>query len=73
MGAKITKFIRFFNPKWEQNVGLIPNPNHEARKTKKKETKTWHVQNNNPTRFYCKIEIEQGCDKKTYLKLVLNN
>jgi len=68
MGTKITKFIRFFNPKWEQNVGLIPNPNHETWKTK-----TWHVQDNNLTRFYCKIEIEQGCDKKTYLKLMLNN
>jgi hypothetical protein len=42
----------------------------EKQKTK---TKTQHVQDNNPTRFYCKIEIEQGCDKRTYLKLVLNN
>jgi hypothetical protein len=39
MGTKIIKFISFFNPKWEQNVGLIPNPNHETRKTKKKKQK----------------------------------
>jgi predicted phosphoadenosine phosphosulfate sulfurtransferase len=37
MGTKITKFIRFFNPKWEQNVGLIPNPNHEKKKKKQKQ------------------------------------
>jgi hypothetical protein len=30
------------------------------------------MQNNNPTRFYCKEEIEQGHDKKTYPRLVLN-
>jgi len=28
--------------------------------------------NKNPIRFYCKEEIEQGYDKKTYPKLVLN-
>jgi hypothetical protein len=31
------------------------------------------MQYKNSTKFYCKIEIEWGCDKKTYLKLVLNN
>jgi hypothetical protein len=32
------------------------------------------VQDKNPTRFYCKngTRIEQGCDKRTYPKLVLN-
>jgi hypothetical protein len=28
--------------------------------------------NNNSTKFYCKEEIEQSYDKKTYPKLVLN-
>jgi hypothetical protein len=34
-------------------VGLVPNPNCEI---KKQITKTQHVKNNNPTRFYCKEE-----------------
>jgi hypothetical protein len=41
-------------------------------KQERKKTKTQHVQNKNPIRFYCKEETEQGYDKKTYLKLVLN-
>jgi hypothetical protein len=37
-------------------------------KQEKQEKKTQHVQNKNPTRFYCKEEmkIEQGYDKKMY-------
>jgi hypothetical protein len=42
-------------------VCLIPNLDHETRKTK---TKTWHVQNKIPTRFYCKEKTKQGYDKK---------
>jgi hypothetical protein len=40
---------------------LIPNLNCEIRKIK---IKTWHVQDKNPTRFYCmnKTRREQGCD-----------
>jgi hypothetical protein len=55
-------------PTW---VSLIPNPNHE---TKKPRIRTQHVQNKNQTRFYYKNEtkIEQGCDKKTFPKLILN-
>jgi hypothetical protein len=42
-------------------------------------SKSWNKKNNNttignknPTRFYCKKEIKQGYDKKTYPKLMLN-
>jgi hypothetical protein len=35
------------------HANLIPNPNHEARKIR---TRTQHVQNKNPTRFYYKNE-----------------
>jgi hypothetical protein len=49
-------------------VGLVLNSNCETKKTK-----TQHVQNKNPTKFYWKEEtkIEQGYDKKMYPKLVL--
>jgi acid phosphatase class B len=47
-------------------ASLIPNPYYETTKTK---TKTWHVQNKNPIRFYCKKETKQGYDKKMYLKI----
>jgi hypothetical protein len=50
-------------------LSLIPNLDHEIGKTK---TKTWHMQNKNPTRFYCKKGIEKGYDKEMYPKLVLN-
>jgi hypothetical protein len=44
-------------------ASLIPNPNHETRKTK---IRIWQGQDNNSTRFYYKNEIitKQGCDKK---------
>jgi len=53
------------------NACLIPNPNHETRKTR---IKTWHVQEKNPNFFNYnnKIIIKQSYDKKTYPKLVLN-
>jgi len=50
-------------------VGLIPNPNHETRKNKNKNTT---CANKNPTRFYYKEETKQGYDKKSYPKLTLN-
>jgi hypothetical protein len=50
-------------------VGLIPNLDHETRKTI---TRPRHVQNKNPTRFNCKKDTKQGYDKKTYPKLMLN-
>jgi hypothetical protein len=52
-------------------ISLVPNPDCETRKTR---IRTQHVQNKNPRIFYYKSEtrIEQGCDKKTYPKLVLN-
>jgi hypothetical protein len=48
---------------------LFPNPNHEI-----KQTRTQHMRNKNPMKFYCKEEIKtkQRYDKKTYPKLVLN-
>jgi hypothetical protein len=48
---------------------LIPNPNHEIRKNKNKNIT---CANKNPTRFYYKEETEQGYDKKSYPKLMLN-
>jgi hypothetical protein len=44
-------------------ASLVPNLNHETRKTK---TRTQHVQNTNLTRFYYKEETKtnQGYDKK---------
>ncbi len=69
-GKENKQVYKIFKSKTKQKVGLIPNPNRETRKTK---TKTQHMQYKNSTKFYCKIEIEWGCDKKTYLKLVLNN
>jgi hypothetical protein len=52
-------------------ASIFPNPNCETKQTK---TRTQHMQNKNPMKFYCKeeIKIEQGYDKKTYPKLVLN-
>jgi hypothetical protein len=41
-------------------------------KKTKTRTRTQHMQNKNTTRFYWKEEIEQGHDKKTYPRLVLN-
>jgi hypothetical protein len=37
-----------------------------------KEEQEHNVKNKNLTRFYCKEEIEQNFDKKTYPRLVLN-
>jgi hypothetical protein len=52
-------------------VILVPNPDCEAKKTK---TKTQHVQNKNPRRFFYKnkIRTKQIYDKITYPKLMLN-
>jgi hypothetical protein len=52
-------------------ANLVLNVDCKIRKTRKI---TWHVQNRNPTRFYCKNETktEQDYDKKMYPKLVLN-
>ncbi len=62
MGTKTTKTTRFSNHN-KNKVGLVLNLDHETKQTK---TRTWHMQINNPTRFYCKEEtkIEQGYDKK---------
>jgi hypothetical protein len=38
----------------------------------KKQNKNMTSVNKNPTTFYCKEEIKQGYEKKTYPKLVLN-
>ncbi len=59
MGMKTTKSTKF--PNQNENASLVPNEDCK-------------VQNNNPTRFYCKEEtkMKQGQDKKTYQKLVLN-
>jgi hypothetical protein len=52
-------------------ISLILNLNHETKKTRKR---TQHMQNKNPTRFFCKEEMKtkQGYDKKMYSKLTLN-
>jgi len=39
---------------------------------KKTKARTQHVQNKNPIKFDYKKGIEQGYDKKTYPKLMLN-
>ncbi len=44
---------------------LILNPNHEIKKMK---TRTKHMKNKNPIRFYYKKGIKQGYDKKTCQK-----
>jgi hypothetical protein len=66
MGMKIIKSIGFLNQN-KTRPCLIPNPNHEIRKTK---LKTWHVQNKNLKRFYYKnkTRTKQGYDKKKYTK-----
>ncbi len=61
--------IQNFLPKTKTKTSLITNSNHEIKKTR---TRTRHMQNKNPTRFYYKEEIEQGHDKTTYPRLVLN-
>jgi hypothetical protein len=63
--------LQDFLTKTNTRVGLIPNQNHETKKTI---IRTWQVQNNNSTIFYCKNETktEQNNDKKKYPKLVLN-
>jgi hypothetical protein len=48
--------------------GIFPNPNCETKQTR---TRTQHMQNKNPMKFYCKekIKIEQGYDKKNIPKI----
>ncbi len=53
LGAQKQRSLQDFITKTIIKVGLVPNPNCE---TKKQRTGTWHVKNNNPTRFYCKEE-----------------
>ncbi len=60
--------LQDFLPKMRTRVGLIPNSDLETKKRKKKT----HVEKKNPTRFYYKEGIEQGYDKKTYPKPLLN-
>jgi hypothetical protein len=50
---------------------LVPNLNHVTKKTR---TRTQHVQDKNPIRFYSKNETRTNkvVTKKTYPKLVLN-
>jgi hypothetical protein len=47
---------------------LVPNLNHVTKKTR---TRTQHVQDKNPIRFYSKNETrtKQGCDKKNIPKI----
>jgi hypothetical protein len=45
--------LQDFLTKTNTGACLIPNQNYETRKTK-----TWQVQNNNSTRFYCKKETK---------------
>ncbi len=66
MGMKIIKFNQVYDislTKTRIRASLIPNPNHETRKTK---TRTWQGQDNISIRFYCKkiIITKQGCDMK---------
>jgi hypothetical protein len=50
-------------------ANIIPDPSYETRKIR---TRTQHMGNKSPTRFYYKEETKQNYDKKTYLKLMLN-
>jgi hypothetical protein len=50
VSTKTTETTRFL-PKMKTKVGLIPNSDHETKKTR---TRTRHVQKKNPTRFYYK-------------------
>jgi hypothetical protein len=61
--------LQYFLTKTRTRACLLPNPYHEIRKNKNKNTT---CANKNPTRFYCKEETKQGYDNKTYQKLVLN-
>jgi len=68
MGTKITKIVGGFTQ--NENKGrLIPNSNHETKQTR---IRTWCMQNKNSTKFYCKNKIEQGYNKKTYPRPMLN-
>ncbi len=61
VGMKTTKSTRFFNQ--DENKGKL---SFEFRLwNKKNKNKTWHVQNTNPRRFYCKEETKtkQGWKK----------
>ncbi len=60
--TKTTNIIRFSNQN-KNKANLVLNPSHETKQTK---TKTRHVWNKNPTRFYYNEykKIEQGYDKK---------
>jgi hypothetical protein len=51
---KTTKTLRFFN-KRRTSVGLVSNLNHETRKNNNKKMTS---ANKNPTKSYCKKEIE---------------
>jgi hypothetical protein len=57
-----------FLTKMRTRACLVPNLNHEIRKTI---IRTWDVWNKNLTRFYYK-EGKKKYDKKTYPKLMLN-
>jgi hypothetical protein len=53
--------LQDFLPKMKINVGLILNMDHETRKTR---TRTWHVQNKNPIKFYWKNKQNKSMIRK---------
>jgi hypothetical protein len=58
-----------------ENKGMFNSKSKSKnKKKKKKKTRSQQVQNKNSIGFYCNDETKtkQGCDKKTYQKLVLN-
>jgi hypothetical protein len=71
LGAQKQPSLQDFQTKMITRVSLVPNLDHETRKTR---IRTPHLKNNNPTRFYCKekLKIKQGYNQKMYTKLVLN-
>jgi hypothetical protein len=60
-------YVQDFLTKTKTYASLILNPNRETKKTR---IRTKHVQDKNPTRFYCKnkTKIKQGCDQKNVPK-----
>jgi len=62
---------KIFLTKTKTSACIFSNPNCE---TKNSRTRTQHMKNKNPTRYYCmeKTKTKQGYDKEMYPKLVLN-
>ncbi len=61
--------LQIFLPKTIIKIGLAPNLDHETKLNKIKKTTCVKQESN---KIYCKKEIKQGYDNKTYPKLMLD-